>query len=122
MHVRQFAWLQSRPEKMPEGRRAKIEQWHGPERAAAYDVPPGPLEWLVDLWHDAGQARVEVGAMGGLLLPLDWRDIAAWVEGAGEHDLSPTFRRAIIQLSAAYAEASMAAQELACPAPYDPSR
>ncbi len=107
---------------MPIGRAAWIARHLGEERAAAYEVDPGPLAWLVSLWRDAGQARVEYTMSGGHLAALTWPDIAAWVEGAGEHDLSPTFRRAVMDLSAAYAETANAARELGCEAPYDPGK
>lgn len=107
---------------MPDGRRAFLDRFLGPERAAAFDVPPGPFGWLVDLWADAGQARVAFGATGGALLALDWPHLVAWIEGAAEHDLSPTFRRAILTLSAAYAETANAAAEVTCAAPFDPGK
>lgn len=112
----------------PEGMKPTRRDWIceqpllGPERAAAFEVSPGPLEWLVDLWHDAGQARVAMGPTGGVLLPLGWPEIHAWVEGAGEHDLSPTFRRAIILMSNAYAEVVNGANERSFKAPYEPPR
>jgi hypothetical protein len=59
---------------------------------------------------------------GSVLLGLGWSDLAAWVEGAGEHDLAPVFRRGILALSAAYAETSMAAREVECEAPWDPGK
>ncbi len=106
---------------MPDGRRAFVARAWGEEKAATYDVPPGPLWWLVDLLDDAGTCRREVGGMGEtVLLPLGWRDLHAWTEGAGEHDLSPVFRRALLLLSGAHAATAMAATEVGCEAPYDP--
>ena len=107
---------------MPDGRAAFLRQFLGAERAAAFEVPPGPLGWLVDLWADAGQARVVLGPEGGVLMPLGWPELVAWVDGAQEHSLSPTFRRAILQLSAAYAQVANAAREVECEAPFDPGK
>ncbi len=104
-------------------RREFIEMHLGPERLADYEVPPGPLAWLLDLLDDAGTCRIEIGGMGGReLLALGWREIRDWVEGAGEHSLSPTFRRALILLSAAHASTAMGAVELEYAAPFDPSK
>jgi hypothetical protein len=85
-------------------------------------VDPGPLAWLVDLLDDAGTCRREVGPMGLLLLPLGWRELVAWLDGAEEHSLGPTFRRALLLLSEAHAGVAMAATELKCPAPFDPAK
>ena len=103
-------------------RRAFIADYLGPERAAEFEVEPGPLGWLLDLWADAGQCRVEFGMAGGILLGLGWAEIVAWIDGAGEHDLAPVFRRGIMALSAAYAEVAMGAREIECQAPWDPGR
>jgi hypothetical protein len=105
-----------------ESRREAIARLHGEDRAGAYDVEPGPLSWLLDLWQDAGAYRVAFGMAGGVLLALDWPHITAWIEGAQEHDLAPVYRRAIMALSAAYAEVAMAAGELECKAPFDPGK
>lgn len=117
-----MAWLHSQPKEMGTTRRAWIERHFGPDRLIAFDVAPGPLAWLIDLWADAGAVRHEVGPMGGVLLALGWPEIMAWVEGAGEHDLAPLFRRGIMALSAAYAREAMAAQKIESPAPYDPGK
>lgn len=107
---------------MPDGRRAFLARFLGEERAAGFEVGPGPLAWLVDLWADAGQARVEMGPMGGVLLGLGWPELVAWIEGAGEHGLAPLYRRGILMLSAAYAGQAMAAREVGCEAPWDPGK
>ncbi len=107
---------------MGEPRRAWIARHHGAAKAAAFDVEPGPLGWLLDLWADAGLTRVEVGPAGVMLLGLGWREIAAWIEGAQEHDLAPLFRRGVMALSEAYAGTAMAAAQIECPAPYDPGK
>lgn len=99
-----------------------IARFHGDERAAEYDVDPGPLAWLLDLWADAGQCRVEMGPMGSSLRGFDWRDIVAWITGAGEEDLAPLYRRAVMQLSSAYAHQAMASMKIECEAPFDPGR
>lgn len=107
---------------MQPSRRAWIAERLGDERAATFDVEPGPLRWLVDLWADAGLVRQEVGPMGAVLLPLRWVDLIAWLDGAGERDLAPVFRRAILTLSAAYASTATAAQDVKHPAPFDPGK
>lgn len=107
---------------MEPNRRAWITRFLGPEKAAEFDVDPGPLTWLLSLWADAGAVRQEIGPLGAVLLPLGWSEIMAWVEGAGEQDLSPTFRRGIIALSAAYASEAMAAREIESEAPFDPGK
>jgi len=118
-----MAWLASCPSEWKgTSRREMIARFHGDERAAEYDVDPGPLAWLLDLWADAGQCRVEQGPMGAHLRGFDWRDIVAWLDGAQEHDLAPLFRRGIMALSSAYAREAMEAQRVECPAPYDPGR
>lgn len=117
-----MAWLASAPKEMRTSRRAWIARHMGEERTAEFDVEPGPLGWLIELWQDAGSCRVEMGPEGGVLLGLGWPEIMAWVEGAGEHDLAPLFRRGIMRLSAAYASEAMAAREVGHPAPYDPGK
>jgi hypothetical protein len=107
---------------MPDGRATFLRRFLGEAKAAEFDVPPGPLGWLVDLWADAGQARVVLGPEGGVLFPLGWPELVAWLDGAQEHSLSPTFRRAILQLSAAYAETANGAREVEYPAPHDPGK
>lgn len=107
---------------MGETRRSWIARYLGSARAEEFEVEPGPLAWLVDLWSDAGQARVEFGMAGVVLLGLGWSELAAWTEGAGEHDLAPVFRRGILALSAAYANEAMAAREIESEAPFDPGK
>ena len=103
-------------------RRQFISRHFGAQRAAEFDVSPGPLAWLVDLWQDAGVVKVQMGPMGGQLVGLGWPEMVAWLDGADEHDLAPIFRRAIMQLSAAYASTAMAAQQIECEVPYDPGK
>lgn len=103
-------------------RRAWIACHVGEAKAASFDVDPGPLSWLIRLWQDSGQVRVEYTMSGGVLVGLGWSDIAAWIDGAGEHDLAPVFRRGVMALSAAYANQAMAARELECEAPWDPGK
>lgn len=105
---------------MPQGRRAWITARLGEDQAAAFDVGPGPFWWLVEMLHDAGTCRVEVGMEGTTLLGLGWSDLMAWIDGAGERDLAPVFRRGLMALSAAYAATAMAAREVGCLAPMDP--
>lgn len=107
---------------MGRSRREFIRNFFGQEKAAAFETEPGPLGWLVELWQDSGQCRVEVGMSGVVLLGLGWPEIAAWIEGAGEHDLAPVFRRGVMALSAAYASQAMASREVECEAPWDPGR
>ena len=107
---------------MQPNRRAWIADQLGPEKAATYETTLGPLRWLVDLWDDAGQVRAELGPNGLQLWPLGWPEVVAWVEGAGEHNLAPVFRRGVIALSQAYAQTAMAAVKLSCPAPFDPGK
>lgn len=85
-------------------------------------MDPGPLEWLVELWRDAGQVRVEFGMGGGVLLGLDWPHLTAWLQGADEWDLAPLYRRGILALSAAYAAQANASREMECEAPFDPGK
>lgn len=120
--MRQLAWLASAPKEMGLSRRDWIAKHHGPVVAAGFDVPAGPLRWLVDLWEDAGRTRVEMGPQGVELLGLGWREIAAWIEGAQEHDLAPVFRRGVMALSSAYAQVAMAAVSVECAAPFDPGK
>lgn len=123
LHVRQLAWLTSRPEKLQGKSRAEmLEQHYGPERLAAYEVDPGPLAWLVDLWRRAGQVRLEFTMAGGVMLPLGWREMVDWIEGAQEHSLAVVFREDIMAISAAFADAATAAKQLECEAPFDPSK
>lgn len=117
-----MAWLTSSPKEMGETRRGWIARHLGKEKAESFDVEPGPLEWLLDLWGDAGQCRVEYTMDGTHLVGLRWPDIVAWIEGAGEHDLAPIYRRAIIDISTAYAQEAMAARDIGCEAPFDPSK
>lgn len=117
-----MAWLQSAPKEMPDGRRAFLSRFLGEDRAREFEVEPGPLMWLIELWADAGHVRVEAGPMGLQLLGLGWTEIMAWITGAQEESLAPLYRRGIMQLSAAYAAESMAAREVESPAPYDPGR
>jgi hypothetical protein len=104
------------------GRRQWIARHHGEEVAATYDIDIGPLGWLVDLMEDAGAVRIVPTGMGALTTGLGWPEIAAWVEGAGEQSLSPTFRRGVMLLSAHYAAQVEASREMACPAPFDPGK
>lgn len=97
-----------------------IAKWKGVERLALYKVDPYPLGWLLDLLHDACTIRVETDMSGGRYVGLGWREIHYWIEGSGQHDVQPRFRRDILRLSAAYAGMANAAQEMACEAPYKP--
>lgn len=99
-----------------------LARHYGEAKAEAFHVDPGPLEWLVDLWRDAGMVRVEIGMSGGVLMGLGWPEIVAWLDGAQEHDLAPVFRRGIMALSDAYARTAMAAREIECEAPFDPGK
>jgi len=85
-------------------------------------VDPGPLSWLLDMLHDAGTCRREFTMSGVVFSGLGWPEIVAWIEGAGQHDVSPFWRRAIMQLSRAFADQLNAAQALACDAPFDPGK
>lgn len=107
---------------MPEGRRNFIARVWGEAKAATFDVDPGPLGWLVGLLDDAGTVRHEFGGMGLVTVGLAWADLVAWLDGAQEHSLSPTFRRAMLLLSAHAADVTNAARELECEAPYDPGK
>lgn len=102
-------------------RRDFLRRFHA-EKAEAFEVDPGPLGWLVDLWEESGQVRVENTAEGLALIGLGWPEIAAWIEGAREDDLAPVYRRGVMQLSAAYAAQAMAARDIGCDAPFDPDR
>lgn len=122
MYVRQKAWLASTPKEMGEPRRAFIAHWWGEEKAATFDVEPGPLRWLIALWHQAGECRLQMGPMGGMLMGFTWGDIRDWVDGAHEQDLAVLFRRGIIELSQAFADVANGARTLEYQAPFDPSK
>lgn len=82
----------------------------------------GPLDWLVDLMHDAGACRREITMSGALYSGLGWPEIVAWIEGSQQQDIPPRFRRDVMILSERYASQVNAAQELACEAPFDPGK
>lgn len=107
---------------MGETRRGWIARHLGKGKADSFEVGPGPLEWLVELWLDAGRCRVEYSMDGAQLVGLGWPEIMAWMDGAGERDLAPIYRRGIIEISAAYAHEAMAARDIGCEAPFDPSK
>lgn len=99
-----------------------IARHHGDGRRAAYDVPPGPLEWLVDLTLDAGLCVTESTMGGRLFRPLDWGDIADWITGAEESDLPVKFRRDMLWLSARFCAERNQADRMESEAPFDPGR
>lgn len=99
-------------------RRDWIARHKGEDRAAAYEVDPGPLRWLVDMVHDAGGVGVITGGMGAVYRGLDWSEIVAWIEGAQLHDVRPFWRREVMRLSAVMAQAMNEAPK--AEAPYQP--
>lgn len=90
------------------------------DRADAYRVDAGSLEWLVDLAEDAGMPKREFTTEGQVFVGLDWSDIAAWVDGAQQQDVSPAWRRDIMLLSEVYASEAMNAEDFASEVPWQP--
>ena len=59
--------------------------------------------------------------MGGSdLAPLGWAEIAAWVDGSGQTDVDPFWRRQVMRLSAEYVYSANAASTLDAPVPFQP--
>jgi hypothetical protein len=117
--LRQEAWLAGTPEGFSAPRRDWIARHKGEARLAEYRVEPGPLEWLIDMMHDAGSVAVEMGGMGAAYRGLNWSEIVAWITGAELQDVGPFWRRQVMRLSAALASEMNRASE--ADAPYEPS-
>jgi hypothetical protein len=90
------------------------------DKADSFRVDPGPLEWMIDMLHDAGLMRRDVGAMGMVCTGIGWREINDWTQGTRQ-DISPTWLRGMIWLSGEVASQVERSRELACPAPFDPA-
>ena len=120
LHLRQMAWLRAQPEKFPLPRREWIARFKGEERAAQYDVDPGPLSWLVEMLYDAGGVTIASAGMSAAHRGLGWPEIVAWVEGAQMHDVRPFWRREIMALSRVFAKALDEMADAEAEAPYQP--
>lgn len=101
-------------------RRQWIERHKGKDRAAEYDVEPGPLSWLVEMMFDAGGVVIASVGMSAKNCGLGWQEIVAWVEGAQMYDVRPFWRREMIRLSRVYAKALNETGEAEAEAPYQP--
>ncbi|MDG4650117.1 hypothetical protein P6F26_16840 [Roseibacterium sp. SDUM158017] len=88
---------------------------------AEYRVDPGPLEWLIELLHDAGPVGIDIGGFGVVYRGLTWVEIVAWVEGGEMHDVSPFWRRQIMRMSDAMAAAMNRASEPETAPPFQPN-
>ena len=90
----------------------------GKEDADRWIVPPGPLQWLIDLTMDAGGAVAEGGMSAGWRA-LSWGEIRDWMEVTGQR-LQPGTARKLRMLSRVYAAALASSSETSAPAPYTP--
>ncbi len=93
----------------------------GADKADSFRVDPGPLGWMVDMLHDAGLMRRDVSAMGMAYSGIGWREINDWMT-CTRQDISPTWLRGIIWLSAEVATQVEASRELSCNVPFDPAK
>ena len=84
-----------------------------------YEVDPGPLDWLLELLHEAGSVRQEATMNGMEYLPLSWRELYYWSQCTGQ-DLNPFWMRELMKLSGILAKQITDSFQIECQAPFDP--